>query len=58
MNKHNRAVWNGLNSIVSKGYPLKEKHLKQIEQMIEQAKASKLKQLIRVLKIRQLRSVI
>ena len=60
MDKTSKAVWNGLHSMLIKGYPFKEKHLQSVEKIIkqatEQATNKILKKAIIKAKIQQLRS--
>jgi hypothetical protein len=56
MDKSSKAVWNGLHSMLIKGYPFKEKHLKSVEKIIEQATKTKLKDSVIKAKIKQLKS--
>jgi hypothetical protein len=56
MDKSSKAVWNGLHSMLIKSYPFKEKHLKSVEKIIEQATKAKLKDIIIKAKIKKLKS--
>jgi hypothetical protein len=58
MDKKSKAVWNGLHSMLIKGYPFKEKHLKSVEKIIEQATKTKQKDSVIKAKIKQLKSAI